>query len=98
MVCANPAAFDLVLMDVNMPVMDGYEATMKIREAGIQLPIVAMTAHALKGHNELCLEKGMDDYISKYVSANTSPPFMLQPLGKIRWRGHVHKSQVHYGC
>ena len=67
MVCADPAAFDLVLMDINMPIMDGHEATVQIRAAGIRLPIVAMTAHALKGQIELCLEKGMDDYISKYV-------------------------------
>jgi len=67
-VCADPAAFDLVLMDINMPVMDGHEASIRIRAAGITLPIVAMTAHALKGHIELCLEKGMDDYIPKYVA------------------------------
>jgi CheY-like chemotaxis protein/HPt (histidine-containing phosphotransfer) domain-containing protein len=65
--------FDLALMDVQMPEMDGLTATRKIRENETQtkshLPIIAMTAHAIKGDRERCLEAGMDTYISKPVTS-----------------------------
>lgn len=65
--------YDLVLMDVQMPIMDGFEATRQIRlgSHGVlnsQIPIVAMTANAMQGDRELCLDSGMNDYITKPIS------------------------------
>jgi len=62
-------ACDLVLMDIQMPQMDGYTATQKIREElNLKVPIIAMTAHALAGERERCMSRGMNEYISKPVS------------------------------
>jgi two-component system, sensor histidine kinase and response regulator len=64
------SSFDAVLMDIQMPKMNGYEATRSIRKLpqGASIPIVAMTAHAMKGDEEKCLEAGMDGYVSKPVN------------------------------
>jgi len=65
--------FDLILMDVQMPGMDGFEAVRRIREAekedGTHMPVIAMTAHAMKEDEDRCLEAGMDGYISKPFSS-----------------------------
>ncbi|KAK4039888.1 hypothetical protein C8A01DRAFT_46707 [Parachaetomium inaequale] len=78
MVRGKPAAYDMLLMDINMPIMDGNAATRDIRAAGILVPIVAMTAYALKGDRERCLEHGMNDYIAKPVDKKR----LIKVLGK----------------
>ncbi|MBF0217453.1 MAG: response regulator [Candidatus Omnitrophica bacterium] len=73
--------YDIVLMDCQMPVMDGFTATKEIRKLGgarMNVPIVAMTAHAMTGDREKCLASGMDDYISKPVS----PSELVRVLNK----------------
>jgi CheY-like chemotaxis protein len=77
--------FDVVLMDVQMPEMDGFEATQAIRTleaaTGHRIPIIAMTAHAMKGDRERCLEAGMDGYVSKPVAAEDLRQAILEALG-----------------
>ena len=80
--------FDAVLMDVQMPIMDGYTATRKIRnwedqfrnpQSAIRIPIIAMTAHALAGDREKSLDAGMDDHVSKPID----PEFLFETL--LKW-------------
>jgi two-component system, sensor histidine kinase and response regulator len=63
----GPTAFDLVLMDIQMPVMDGLEATQRIHQIAPELPVVGLTAHALNSERHLCLQAGMVDHIAKPV-------------------------------
>jgi len=81
-------SFDMVLMDCQMPEMDGYEATRRIRSGkgnvlNAEIPIVAMTAHAMQGDREKCLECGMDDYISKPISVNDLRSALERDMGRM---------------
>jgi PAS domain S-box-containing protein len=77
-------AFDLILMDVQMPEMNGYEATAAIRKkeqsTGDRIPIIALTAHAVKGDRERCFEAGMDGYVSKPIKSRE----LVELVEKIR--------------
>lgn len=72
--------YDLILMDVNMPIMDGVQATKEIRSAGVDTPILAMTANALKGQAESYIAKGMNGYIAKPVDRKLLVELLLSGL------------------
>jgi len=79
---------DLILMDVQMPVMNGMEATQAIREkekgGSSHTPIIALTAHAMKGDRERCLEAGMDDYLPKPINPDSLFATMQKVVSKLR--------------
>jgi CheY-like chemotaxis protein/HPt (histidine-containing phosphotransfer) domain-containing protein len=74
----NPV--DLVFMDVQMPIMNGYEASILIRQRGYRVPIVAVTANAVKGEREKCIETGMDDYLTKPFKSKDLIPYLQKYL------------------
>lgn len=59
---------DLILMDISLPVMDGYEAARRIRESQADIPIIGLSAHAMEGHKQKAQQAGCDDYITKPIN------------------------------
>ena len=88
---ARKQNYDMVLMDCQMPVLDGYQATQRIRAGeapGCRLPIIALTAHAMLGEREKCMASGMDDFLSKPIR-----PLALQDM-LARWLPALAKQPV----
>jgi two-component system sensor histidine kinase/response regulator len=91
--------FDLVFMDVQMPEMDGLAATKRIREHEKQtrfhVPIIAMTAHAMTGDRERCLNAGMDGYVSKPINGKKLEQAIASVVTQgIRWCGRLYEASA----
>lgn len=98
MILADPNRFDLILMDCQMPVMNGFEATRYIREATngnqFRIPIIAMTANAMQGDREACMLAGMDDYISKPIQMDKLKSILESWIVAIRPSTNLSSTEI----
>ena len=79
---ADKGEYDLVLMDIKMPVMDGLEATKKIKEAHPSLPIIALTANAFDSDRQMAFDAGCDEFLSKPISSDLCLKTIAKVLGE----------------
>ena len=81
---ATIKSYDLVLMDIQMPVLDGYHAIVQLRQDGYRKPVVALTAHALKEEREHCIKMGFSDFLTKPIKRDDLlsqvAKYKMQPL------------------
>ncbi|HEY0758499.1 MAG TPA: response regulator [Acidisarcina sp.] len=95
-------SFDLVLMDLQMPVMGGFEATaaLRLREQGTgrHQPVIALTAHAMKGDAERCMEMGMDGYLSKPIRVRELDVVLQRCLERRRWTAGIRQVEGAGSC